>query len=43
MITEMNTKVASIQVSFSSWPTLRNLFILTVFLDYIVNILFGRY
>ena len=37
VITEMNTKVALIQV-FSSRRTPRNLFILTLFLDYVVNI-----
>ena len=43
IITEINTKVASIRVSFSSRRTPGNLFILTLFLDYVVNILFKCY
>ena len=40
IMTEMNTKVASIQVSFSSRCTPRNLFILTLFIGYVENIHF---
>ena len=43
IITKINTKVASIQLSFSSRCTPRNLFILTLFLGYIVNILIKYY
>ena len=40
IFTEMNTKVASIQLSFSSRRTPKNFLILTKFLDSVVSILF---
>ena len=42
-ISEISTKVGSIQVPFLSRCTSRNLFMLTLLLDYIVGILFSYF